>query len=107
LTGFVSTAHAQTIPTGPLADPYWRQFVPQQNAVQLDPVSSGIESDPYWRQFLPKEYVSAQIDSVEANLVGGPELDPYWSQFLPRQDAAVAAHRSAGPDTGLATKSNK
>jgi hypothetical protein len=108
LSGFVLTANAQSIGTGPEADPYWRQFVPHQNVVQLAPVASGIpsgiESDAYWSQFLPKENASVRIDSGEVKVVGGPESDPYWSQFLPNDGAILAAHTYTASDIALVTK---
>jgi hypothetical protein len=67
---WVSIAQAQTIPEGPAADPYWRQFLPRENvAVQGLVAPGGPEADPYWRQFLPRESTSA----LATNPAFGPD----------------------------------
>lgn len=88
LCGLASAA--QAAPVGQETDPYWGQFVNQDQPVLtvVDATAGGIQEDVYWSQFVPQEQT---IIVVIAYVPPADTLDPYWSQFMPPESQVLAA----------------
>lgn len=88
LCGLASAA--QAAPVGQETDPYWGQFVNQDQPVLtvVDATAGGIQEDVYWSQYVPQEQT---IIVVIAYVPPADTLDPYWSQFMPPESQVLAA----------------